>query len=129
MAQKNPSISLFEALIPVIILVLLLAFNVYVYGDDALSGSNQFILLIGAAVAAVVGFRIKVALELDRELARPLGQSMWRLMPHDARSMLAAAPRPFPGEGRCWHPHVRSPRPEHRQNLESPHGSHHRLPI
>jgi len=30
-----------------------------VYGDDALSGSNQFILLLGAAVAAIVGFKIK----------------------------------------------------------------------
>jgi len=30
-----------------------------VYGDDAISGSNQFILLLGAAVAAIVGFKIK----------------------------------------------------------------------
>jgi NhaC family Na+:H+ antiporter len=29
---------------------------VWVYGDDALSGSNQFILLVGGAVAALVGF-------------------------------------------------------------------------
>ncbi len=55
------SISLFEALLPVLVLVLLLAFNVSVYGDDALGGSNQFILLIGAAVAALVGFRNKTA--------------------------------------------------------------------
>ncbi|MCB0282554.1 MAG: Na+/H+ antiporter NhaC [Calditrichaeota bacterium] len=34
----------------------MLAYNVYVYGDDALSGSNQFILLIGGAIAAIVGF-------------------------------------------------------------------------
>jgi len=27
------------------------------YGDDALSGSNQFILLLGGAVAAIVGFK------------------------------------------------------------------------
>ena len=60
MTQKNPSISLGQALLPVIILVLLLAFNVFVFGDDALGGSNQFILLIGAAVAAMVGFRNKV---------------------------------------------------------------------
>ena len=32
-----------------------------VYGDDALSGSNQFILLLGGAVAAIVGFRNKVS--------------------------------------------------------------------
>ena len=61
MSQKTPSISLSQALLPVLILVLLLAFNVYVYEDDALSGSNQFILLIGAAVAAMVGFKIKVS--------------------------------------------------------------------
>ena len=56
----KPTITLLEALLPVVILVLLLSFNVTVYGDDALGGSNQFILLMGAAVAAIVGFRNKV---------------------------------------------------------------------
>ena len=56
----KPTITLWEALLPVVILVLLLSFNVTVYGDDALGGSNQFILLIGAAVAAIVGFRNRV---------------------------------------------------------------------
>lgn len=60
---KNKELNLFEALIPVVILVGLLAFNIYVFGDDALSGSNQFILLIGAAAAAVVGFFNKVSYE------------------------------------------------------------------
>ena len=50
------SLSLKTALIPLIVLIGLLAFNVIIYGDDALSGSNQFILLIGGAVAAMVGF-------------------------------------------------------------------------
>jgi NhaC family Na+:H+ antiporter len=67
MNQKNPSISLGQALLPVVILVLLLAFNVFVFGDDALGGSNQFILLIGAAVAAIVGFRNKVSYEVMLE--------------------------------------------------------------
>lgn len=58
---QKKQLSLFEALIPVVILVAVLAFNVYVYGDDALSGSNQFILLIGGAVAAIVGFINKVS--------------------------------------------------------------------
>ncbi|UOB17752.1 Na+/H+ antiporter NhaC [Abyssalbus ytuae] len=58
---ENKELNLFEALIPVIILIALLAFNVFVYGDEALSGSNQFILLIGAAVAAIVGFFNKVS--------------------------------------------------------------------
>lgn len=58
---ENKELNIWEALIPIIILVGLLAFNVYMYGDDALSGSNQFILLIGAAVAAIVGFQNRVS--------------------------------------------------------------------
>jgi len=57
---KNKELNIWEALIPVIILVAMLAYNVFVYGDDALSGSNQFILLLGGAVAAIVGFFNKV---------------------------------------------------------------------
>lgn len=53
---SNNEISLTAALIPVVALVGMLFFNVfYAFGDDALSGSNQFVLLLGAAVAAVVG--------------------------------------------------------------------------
>ena len=58
---QNKELNIWEALAPVIILVGLLAYNVFVFGDDALSGSNQFILLIGGAVAAVVGFMNKVS--------------------------------------------------------------------
>lgn len=57
---RNRELSIWEALIPVIALVIMLSYNVYVYGDDALSGSNQFILLLGAAVAVIVGFLNKV---------------------------------------------------------------------
>jgi len=58
---ENKELNIWEALLPVFALVGMLAFNVYVYGDNALSGSNQFILLLGAAVAAVVGFFNKVS--------------------------------------------------------------------
>ncbi|MGB0863144.1 MAG: Na+/H+ antiporter NhaC [Saprospiraceae bacterium] len=60
---ENKELNIWEALIPVVILVGLLAFNVSVFGDNALSGSNQFILLLGGAVAAMVGFRNKVSYE------------------------------------------------------------------
>ena len=52
---KTNNLTLFEALIPVILLVILLAYNVSVFGDEAMGGSNQFILLIGAAIAATLG--------------------------------------------------------------------------
>ena len=58
---ENKELNIWEALIPVVVLIGLLAYNVYVFGDDALSGSNQFILLIGGAVAAIVGFMNKVS--------------------------------------------------------------------
>ena len=58
---ENTELNIWEALIPVLALVGMLAYNIYVFGDDALSGSNQFILLLGAAVAAVVGFLNKVS--------------------------------------------------------------------
>jgi len=60
---KNKELNLFEALIPLLFLIVLLIINVLVFGDDALSGSNQFVLLIGAAVAAVVGFFNKISYE------------------------------------------------------------------
>ena len=59
--KTNKELNIWEALIPLVVLIGLLAYNVFVYGDDSLSGSNQFILLIGAAVAAVVGFFNKVS--------------------------------------------------------------------
>ncbi|MFV0249412.1 MAG: Na+/H+ antiporter NhaC [Tenacibaculum sp.] len=58
---KNKELSIVEAVIPVIALIIMLTYNVFVFGDDALSGSNQFILLIGGAIAAVIGFKNKVS--------------------------------------------------------------------
>lgn len=60
--QSNKQISLAQSLIPVIILVALLMFNViYAFEDDATGGSNQFILLIGALVAGIIGYTNKVS--------------------------------------------------------------------
>ena len=60
--EKN-TISLKWALVPIIALIIMLAYNVFVFGDDALSGSNQFVLLLGATVAAIVGIKNKVSIE------------------------------------------------------------------
>ena len=58
---ENKELNIWEALLPVFALVAMLAYNVYVFGDDALGGSNQFILLLGGAIAAIVGFFNKVS--------------------------------------------------------------------
>ena len=57
---SNQNLSIGSALIPVFALVGMLAFNVFVFGNNALGGSNQFILLLGGAVAAIVGVYHKV---------------------------------------------------------------------
>ena len=48
-------VSLGVAMIPVVVLIVLLALNVYIFEADATSGSNQFALLLAAAVAALIG--------------------------------------------------------------------------
>ena len=56
MKQNHPTAQLLLALTPLVVLMVLLWFNVgEVYGDDALSGSNQVILMLTAFVAAVIG--------------------------------------------------------------------------
>lgn len=49
--------SLFEALIPILILIFLLTLNV-IYFDDPLSGSNQIALILSASVAGIIAIRL-----------------------------------------------------------------------
>jgi NhaC family Na+:H+ antiporter len=58
MINKKPSLLI--ALIPVIFLIVLLSVNVWIFGDDTISGSNQLTLLFAASVAAVLGVFYKV---------------------------------------------------------------------
>ncbi len=50
--------SLLQAFIPIIFLIILLSFNVYIFQDNALEGSNQIVLILSAAVATIVATRI-----------------------------------------------------------------------
>ena len=58
MEKNNREPNLLEALIPLIILIALLSFNVVIYNDTATSGPNQIALIIGAVVAALIGGRL-----------------------------------------------------------------------
>ena len=62
---KKPS--LFIALVPVVFLIILLSINVWIFGDDTISGSNQLTLLFAAALAAILGsiYKIKFKDMLD----------------------------------------------------------------
>lgn len=61
----NKELSIWEALIPVVLLMMMLAYNIFYADGDALGEySNQFILLIGGGIAAIVGFFNKVGIRL-----------------------------------------------------------------
>jgi len=47
----------FFALLPILVLIALLAYNVFLYGDNSLGGANQLALLFAAATAAIVGVK------------------------------------------------------------------------
>jgi NhaC family Na+:H+ antiporter len=49
--------SFFGALLPIIFLIALLSFNVYLYGDESLGGANQLALLLSAAFATIMGLK------------------------------------------------------------------------
>jgi NhaC family Na+:H+ antiporter len=62
---KNVELNFLEALIPVILLMLLLFYNI-IFANGELLGeySNQFILLIGGGIASIVGFFNKVPVKI-----------------------------------------------------------------
>lgn len=60
---KPKPITLFQSLIPMVLLIILLAINVFVFEDEALAGTNQFVLLIGGLIAIGVGLYNKVDYE------------------------------------------------------------------
>jgi len=60
MTLNTKKVTIFQALLPIVILVILLAYNVDIYGDNATSGPNQFALILGGVIAAIVGFKNNV---------------------------------------------------------------------
>ena len=62
---KKPS--LFIALVPIVFLIILLSINVWIFGDDTISGSNQLTLLFAATLAEILGsfYKIKFKDMLD----------------------------------------------------------------
>lgn len=60
MTTKHKEPSILEALLPITFLIVLLVINIWIFGTDALSGSNQMVLIFSAAVAALMAvYRLK----------------------------------------------------------------------
>jgi len=62
---QNKELSLFEALVPVVLLMSMLAYNIFYAGGELLGAySNQYILLFGGVISAIVGFFNKVSITI-----------------------------------------------------------------
>lgn len=73
--KKKPG--LFAALIPVIFLTALISINVFIFGDDSLSGSNQIVLVLSAAVAGIVAFFHGISWDhLLKGIVKSIGSAM-----------------------------------------------------
>ena len=57
MTQQIKQPTLFQALIPLVALVIMLASSVYFFGEDSSYGPNQIALWIAAGIACIIGFK------------------------------------------------------------------------
>jgi NhaC family Na+:H+ antiporter len=56
--QNNPKTpTMLDVLTPIVLLIIMLSFSVYLYGDDSSYGANQIALILSACVAAIVGIK------------------------------------------------------------------------
>jgi NhaC family Na+:H+ antiporter len=67
---------LFEALIPIFVLIFLLTLNVFLF-EDPLAGSNQIALILAASVAGVIAIRLGFDWEaISRKIVATIGSAM-----------------------------------------------------
>ncbi len=69
--------TLFLSIIPLAVLIALLGTNVYLFGDDTLSGSNQIALLLAATVAGVIAVKLGYDwLEIQKGVVKSISSAM-----------------------------------------------------
>jgi len=66
-----------QSITPIIFLIILLAFNVYLWGDATLDGSNQIALLTAGALAAGIGVRLGFSwTEMRAQIVKTIDSAM-----------------------------------------------------
>ncbi len=77
MEENTRKPTLVEALIPITFLIILLSINVTIFGDSALDGSNQIVLILSGSVAAIIAFRTGVSWKtLQKGIVHNIGSAM-----------------------------------------------------
>jgi Na+:H+ antiporter, NhaC family len=74
---KKKQATLFQALLPILFLIVLLTLNVLVFGSDAIGGANQIVLLLSAGVAGLVAWNLGYAYdEINTSIVRSISSAM-----------------------------------------------------
>ncbi len=69
--------TLFQALLPILVLISLLTLNVTVFGSDAIGGANQIVLLLAAGVAGLVAWNLGYTYtEINSSIVRSISSAM-----------------------------------------------------
>ena len=75
--NKIKSPTTFQALVPIIFLVILLSINVSIFGDDSLSGSIQIVLILSSAVASIIAFNLGFSwLDIQKGIIKSINSSL-----------------------------------------------------
>ena len=75
--SKIKSPTTFQALVPIIFLVILLSINVSIFGDDSLSGSIQIVLILSSAVASIIAFNLGFSwLDIQKGIIKSINSSL-----------------------------------------------------
>ncbi|MBX2946383.1 MAG: Na+/H+ antiporter NhaC [Cyclobacteriaceae bacterium] len=74
--QKKQA-TLFQALLPILVLIALLTLNVTVFGSDAIGGANQIVLLLAAGVAGLVAWYLGYTYtEINSSIVKSISSAM-----------------------------------------------------
>ncbi|MBN2615068.1 MAG: Na+/H+ antiporter NhaC [Bacteroidales bacterium] len=77
MTKHKRQPTLLESIIPIVFLIILLFFNVVIWKDHTLDGSNQIALMTAAALAGVIGLRMGHGWEAMRnQIVKTIGTAM-----------------------------------------------------
>ena len=57
MQNNSKAPTMLDVLTPILLLIIMLSFSVYLYGDDSSYGANQIALILSACIAAIVGIK------------------------------------------------------------------------
>lgn len=68
--------SLFQALLPILVLIILLFFNVRFF-DDTLEGANQVVLMVAASIVGLIGYRLGYSwMEMRTQIVKTISSAL-----------------------------------------------------